>query len=108
MQRSLRARQWGKAGPIMALVSILIIAALAKVTLGQFGLTQEAAAKAATPVTANAKEVEGDGEDAVAQTSPPKGAPAQPASSLDKARAVQGLVDRHASKSESQIESEGK
>jgi hypothetical protein len=79
------------------------------VTLAQFGLTQkEASTQAGTAATANAKEVEGDDDDAVAQTSPSKKARAQPASSLDKARAVQGLVNGQAAKAESQIESEGK
>jgi hypothetical protein len=34
--------------------------------------------------------------------------PQAPANSIDKARAVQGVVDRQAAKTESQIESEGK
>ena len=104
-----RAYQWGRAGPIMALVSILIVAALAKVTLAQFGLTQQdaaapkAASKGAAAVVA---ETEGD-DDAVAAPSAPTAA-VKSGSSLDKARAVQGLVNNQATKTESQIESEGK
>ena len=91
----------------MALVSILIVAALAKVTLAQFGLTQQdpapkAASKGAAAVVA---ETEEDG-DAVASAPAPK-ATVKPGSSLDKARAVQGVVNTQAAKTESQIESEG-
>jgi hypothetical protein len=83
-------------------VAILIVAALAKVTLAQFGFTQtEAATKAATATATIAQESEGDDAPAVAQSQ-------KPANSLDKARAVQGLVSGQAAKTESQIETEGK
>ena len=104
----LRAHQWGRAGPIMALVSILIVAALAKVTLAQFGLAQQddpapkAASKGAAAVVAETEE----NGDAVASAPAPKAA-VKPGSSLDKARAVQGVVNNQAAKTESQIESEG-
>ena len=114
MQRKLQgpsmARQWGKAGPIMALVSILLIGVLAKVTLAQLGFTQEAA-KAVTAAPANGPALEGDDDDAAAQTPASKAtadAPKSPSNAMEKARAVQGLVNRQAAKTESQIESEGK
>ena len=108
-----RSRQWGRAGPIMALVSILVIAALAKVTLAEFGLTapKEPAAKAASKgVAAVAAEVDDD-DDAVAAAPAPKSnakPPQSPANSIDKAHAVQGVVNGQAARTASQIESEGK
>ena len=117
MQRTqrgpLRARQWGKAGPIMALVSNLIIAALAQVTLAQFGFTQQETAKAASTVNAKAPELEGEDEDAPAPSSASTAAPkaaqssSKPQTSLDKARAVQGLVSQQSARTVLQIESEG-
>jgi len=108
-----RARQFGRAGPIMALVSILIIAALAKVTLAQFGLTpqKDTPVKAANgkAVAAIVPELEDDDEDAASPPkSKPNARPAQAVSSIDKARSVQGVIDGMAAKTESQIESESK
>jgi hypothetical protein len=102
-ERSPRARQWGRAGPIMALVSVLIIAALAKVTLAQFGVTAQSKPASASATT---------GEPALGpngapiEEEPADAPPATAFNTIDKARAVQGVVQRQSDELAARIEKE--
>jgi hypothetical protein len=104
---SLRARQWGRAGPIMALVSVLIVAALAKVTLAQFGLTPQAKPAVASATTGQ-RAPGPDGAPVEEDEEPANAQPPTALNSIDKARAVQGIVQRQAEELAARIEAEGK
>jgi hypothetical protein len=99
---SLRARQRGRAALVMGLVSVLIVALVAKVTLSQFGLTPQS--KLATVAATTGDGAPGaPGEEASAEASPPT-----MQNSVDKARAVQGVVQRQAEELTARIEAESK
>ncbi len=104
---SLRARQWGRAGPIMALVSVLIVGGLAKVTLSQFGLAPQGKPAMASATTSQL--APGSDEAPVeAGEEPANAQPPTALNSIDKARAVQGIVQRQAEELAARIEAEGK
>jgi hypothetical protein len=99
---SLRARQRGRAALIMGLVSVLIVAVVAKVTLAQFGLTPQS-----KPATVAA--TTGDGADgAPFDDESTEASPPTVKNAVDKARAVQGIVQRQNDELTARIEAEGK
>ena len=102
---SLRARQRGRAALIMGLVSVLIVAVVAKVTLAQFGLTPQS--KPAT-VAATTRDGAPGADGAPVEEESTEASPPTVKNAVDKARAVQGIVQRQNEELTARIEAESK
>jgi hypothetical protein len=89
----MRARQRGWVGLVVMLVAIVIVALLAKEALKQFGLApgKATASKAGTPGE-RARAAGAVGVEALDLNS----APSAPSGALDRARGVEGMVQRQA------------
>jgi hypothetical protein len=102
-KRAFPAAQRGRAGPIMALVALVLVGALAKETLTQLGLVS--AKPPAAPAVAPGERARAPGAIDTEAPDADAAAPAQ-ATAIGKARGVQALITRQSEELAAKIETE--